>query len=112
VVSQVTLAAELSNLVDGVYTPGYPIHNSYNDINGMAGGLLAAAGPFSALFSGALPDPSNPSGPTYSPTGITNTVDSNPEGDNPFGANLFSDVPGLPGLSSIPGVSALFGGSL
>lgn len=95
VMSQISLDAEIANLTAGVSPPGVDAHNSYNDISGAVGGLLASAGNFASLFTSPVVDPANPSGPTYAPTGISNTVDDDPEGSNPIGANLFSSIPGV-----------------
>jgi hypothetical protein len=100
VLSRVTVDAELARLVDGVYPPGMPIHNQFNDALGIIGNL-----PQAAWLAGQLSDPQNPSGPIYPPTGIVNNVDSEPFGDA-------SQIPGIGGLfSAIPGLSSLGGGA-
>jgi hypothetical protein len=90
--SRVTLDAELSRLQDGVYGPGHPPHNMYNDARSQAG-----MGPTVATVQTA-------GGPNYTGSGITNTVDSNPAGSSPLGVNPLT---AFPFFSSIPGLSAL-----
>lgn len=102
VMQQVTLDAALARLQDGVYAPGTPLHNQYNDQSGLMGGLSAATG--GLISPGMINDPIAPGGPTYLPAGITNTVDSQPLGNNPGGLNPLGMVPFLP---NIPGLSFL-----
>jgi len=93
--SQVTLDAELLRLQDGVYGIGEQTHNKYND--SAAGGT-----------GGTLSAPSNPNTPGYASSGITNAVDSSPQGNNPLGANPLSSLGSIGGIMpSIPGVSGL-----
>lgn len=89
VLSQVTLDAEIARLQEGVYGPGRQPHNKYNDPEQQG------------RQEGA---PVSPGGPSYGPSGITNTVDSSPQGDNPGGLNVAG---ALPFLASIPGLGAL-----
>lgn len=92
--SQGTLDANINNINVGIYTPGYPPHNQYND----------------ALFAGGTnlgSDPENPSGPTYDPGQPINTVDDQVVGNDILGTNEFA---GIPLLSSIPGLSSILGG--
>lgn len=99
VMSQVSMDAALAQLQDGVYSPGMPLHNQYNDSSGVIGGLTAATG------IGSIGDPIAPGGPSYLPTGIVNNVDSNPLGTNVAGLNPLAQIPLL---SNIPGLN-LFG---
>lgn len=108
VMSQVTLDAAFALLQDGVYAPGYPLHNQYNDASGIVGGLAAAAG-LGGTLTGGLTDPIAPGGPTYLPAGIVNNVDSNPLGTTAAGLNPLAEIPFA---SAIPGLSTLFGGVL
>lgn len=99
VVSQVSLNAELSRLQDGVYGPLQTPHNQYNDYNSIQSQV-------GQILSGNA-DPVSPGGPAYSPSGITNTVDSSPMGSDPLAAQgLIPFLPSIPGLSSlgIPGL--------
>jgi hypothetical protein len=108
VLSQVTLDAALAALVDGVSTPGTPAHNTYNDVNGVLGGVSAQLGSSSNLLTG-ITDPQAPGGPTYTPAPIINNVDSNPLGTNAAGLNPLGQIPFLP---NIPGIGTLLGGSV
>jgi len=93
--SQVTLDAELLRLQEGVYGIGEATHNKYND--------SAAAG-----TGGQLTAPMNPNTPGYAASGITNAVDSSPQGNNPLGASPLGALGSVGGLMpSIPGVSGL-----
>jgi hypothetical protein len=89
VVSGATLNAELARLQDGIYRPGQSVHNEYNDFT-----------------KGGVPlDQSGAGGPGgYTPSGITNQVDTQLQGDNPGGLNPISGIPFLP---SIPGLGFL-----
>ena len=79
--SQVTMDAALASLQDGVYPPGMPLHNQYNDAAGVIGGLAAAVGAGGTL-TGGLTDPLAPGGPTYlQPNSAPNLVDDQPLGD-------------------------------
>lgn len=93
VLSQISFDAELARLQDGVYGPGQQPHNKYNDFAAEAGATSNA-------------DPEGPGGPGSSPSGITNTVDSNPLGNNPGGLNVAGGLLGGV-LPSIPGLGAI-----
>ncbi len=91
VMSQATMAAELYRLQIG--TISGPIHNNFN--SPVAAGMVAAE---------------YPPGPSYTPSGITNTVDTSLAGNNPGGLNILggfaSLFPSIPGIS-IPGIGGL-----
>jgi hypothetical protein len=87
--SKVTLDADLLRLSDGVYGPGQATHNRYNDI---------------AQLNTPSTVAENPNIPSYVSTGIVNLVDTQPQGDNPLGANPLSALGGMVPLPSIPGV--------
>jgi hypothetical protein len=95
VIGQATLDAAFTNIAVGTYTPGMSPHNQYNDGAFSGGSNLSSA-------------PENPSGPTYNPAQPTNSVDSNPLGNDILGANL---VAGIPVISNIPGLSSIIGGT-
>jgi len=83
-----TLDAELARLQNSVYGPGQDTHNKYNS------------------GSPDKTDAENPGGPTYSPSGIVNTVDTQVAGNNPGGVNpLASALAGVPGISNSFGLS-------
>lgn len=89
VVSSATLNAELAKLQDGIYRVGQSVHNKYNDFQS----------------AGTTLDQSGAGGPSgYTPSGITNQVDTQPQGDNPGGLNPITGIPFLP---SIPGLGFL-----
>jgi hypothetical protein len=67
VLSQVTMDATFAMLQDGVYAPGYPLHNQYNDSTGLLGGLAAGLGTTTGGLLGATGDPIAAGGPTYLP---------------------------------------------
>jgi hypothetical protein len=94
--SQGTLDVELSRITAGIYPPGYPPHNKYNDPLGIGGNL-----------SDLGITMETPSGPTYAPAQPTNTVDTNPQGNDVLGTNAAA---GIPLIGNIPGLSTLLGG--
>lgn len=85
VVSQLAMSAELLRLQQG--TISGPIHNEFNTPPGQGWYDLA------------------PPGPSYSPSGIVNTVDTSFLGNNILGVNPIGGIPFLP---SIPGLSIPF----
>lgn len=91
VVSSATLNAELAKLQNGIYRVGQHVHNEYNDFS-------ASNKPLDQSGSGG---PGN-----YTPSGITNQVDNQLQGDNPGGLNPIGGIPFLP---SIPGLGFLGG---
>jgi hypothetical protein len=94
ILSRLTLDTELSKLQQGVCGPGNPPHNMYNDHFVLPG-------------QSAPTTPVVPGGPNYTPSGITNTVDTNVTGSNPMGLNPLA---GFPIINQIPGVQNLTGG--
>jgi len=98
VISQTSLNVELASLQDGIFRPGQPIHNQYNDFN--ANGISLADGPIAAVGKTILNSVKgilggNGTGIPYTQSNVTNTVDSNPQGNNPLGANPFSFLAAL-----------------
>lgn len=91
VISSSSLDAELTRLQDGVYRPDQKLHNQYNDFR---------ASPNATPNNPAAAPPGG-----YIGQGVSNTVDSNPLGNNPGGANPFASF-----IPSIPGLGAIFGG--
>jgi hypothetical protein len=104
VLSQVTMDAAFAFLQDGVYSPGYPLHNQYNDSTGILGGVAAGLGTTTGALFGGIGDPIAAGGPNYLSSGIVNNVDMNPLGNSAFGLNPLGMVPFAP---SIPGLSFL-----
>lgn len=99
VLSQVSLNTELARLQEGVYGPGQMPHNRFNDY----------------AFDREQNDGSlNASGPAYAPSGVTNTVDSTPQGEWLAGgiANPVGLLPSIPGLGSLAGLGNLNLGSI
>lgn len=95
ILTQVTLDAELQRLQMGTYPPG-TAHNPFND---------------AATTGGGTPmDFQNPSGPTYPPSGVVNSVDDDPEGDNPGGLNPAAGLITGNSLPTIPGFGPMLGG--
>jgi hypothetical protein len=97
VASQLALDAEIARLQEGVYGPGRQPHNKYND---------------PAQMGKSEGDPLSPGGPAYAPSGITNTVDSNPQGDNPGGLNVAGALPFLPSIPGLGSLSSIVGGEI
>lgn len=94
IMSGTSLDVELARLADGVYRPGESVHNQYNDYaaSDPTASITDALSQLTSLFGGG----NTPQG--YKQSGITNTVDANPLGQNPGGLNPFSALPGFPGF--------------
>lgn len=93
VISQTSLNVELARLQDGIFRPGQAIHNQYNDYH--AAGISLSDGPIAVAGKTILNTVKgilggNGTGIPYVQSNVTNTVDSNPQGNNPGGINPFS----------------------
>ena len=102
VVSRASLNTEIARLREGIYRPTDNIHNQYNDKD--KGGV-----PLNILGSSIPTIP-------YAPSGLTNTVDTSPLGNNPGGLNPLGGIlspggggilGGLLGGLNIPGLGSL-----
>lgn len=90
--SQITIDTEIMRLNEGIYMPGILPHNMFDDPSGIAGNLDALSGGMVAALSGqGMADAQTPSGPSYSASGISNPVDTDPEGQ---AGNLLGNLGG------------------